>query len=438
MRRTPPVALSLVFALVLVLALPLGAAAAPAQSQPPNPCVGTMERQPDGPTLMSIQGTHMTDDGYEKTEARLVAAAPNGSVYWVRDNSAAGRWWTYDVDPLPNGNVLLSTTEPGVTVVEELDATTGKPVSVTRYPNVSDAHDVDLINGDELVFADKGDYHNRVVVYNRTTQEVVWQYRFADHPDQFPRSGGGEYGKDWTHVNDVDQIAPGQFLVSLKNFNRVVVINRSTKEITLSLGSNDNRTIMNRQHNPEYLRGPDGRPTILVADSLNDRVVEYAKTGDGWTRTWQLVGGGLDEPRDADRLPNGNTLVADRKGHRVLEVTPQGRVVWEFYTPWQTYDAERYNLGDEPGGPTAQELGVTGTKRMVNSQNRSDAEIQDCAAYLNDFSGGGGQFFGVGGGGQGGDRPGGGGGGGVPLVPVAVVVAVVLVLGAVAAVVLRR
>jgi hypothetical protein len=56
-------------------------------------------------------------------------------------------------------------------------------------------------------------------------------------------------------------------------------------------------------------------------------VVEYARRDGGWERTWELVGGGLREPRDADRLPNGNTLVVDRLGQRTLEVAPNGTVL---------------------------------------------------------------------------------------------------------------
>jgi outer membrane protein assembly factor BamB len=39
----------------------------------------------------------------------------------------------------------------------------------------------------------------------------------------------------------------------------------------------------------------------------------------------------------ASRLPNGNTLVCDSEGHRVVEVDHDGKVVWEYRTtgrPW--------------------------------------------------------------------------------------------------------
>ncbi len=38
------------------------------------------------------------------------------------------------------------------------------------------------------------------------------------------------------------------------------------------------------------------------------------------------------------RLPSGNTLVTESEGGRVIEVTPDGRIVWEFYTPHRAGD----------------------------------------------------------------------------------------------------
>jgi hypothetical protein len=71
-------------------------------------------------------------------------------------------------------------------------------------------------------------------------------------------------------------------------------------------------------------------------------------------------GKSLSWPRDADRLPNGDTLVTDTLNHRVMEVTPNGEVIWEFYLRWGTYEAERMQLGDDPGGPTMRDQNLTG------------------------------------------------------------------------------
>jgi hypothetical protein len=147
--------------------------------------------------------------------------------------------------------------------------------------------------------------------------------------------------------------------------------------------------VLDHQHNPQYLESEDRDATLLVGDSDNDRLVEYERRGDGWVRTWNVgrEESDLEWPRDADRLPNGNTLVVDSLNHRVLEVTPDGEVVWEFYPPWLPYDAERIHLGDEPGGPAMSDLGATGSKVLTNGQPRTVDELDDCAAALSAAAG---------------------------------------------------
>ena len=51
-------------------------------------------------------------------------------------------------------------------------------------------------------------------------------------------------------------------------------------------------------------------------------------------------------PRDADRLPNGHTLVTDSNGNRVFEVNQQGEIVWSVPIAFP-YEAERLGTGDE-------------------------------------------------------------------------------------------
>jgi hypothetical protein len=35
------------------------------------------------------------------------------------------------------------------------------------------------------------------------------------------------------------------------------------------------------------------------------------------------------------RLPNGNTLITEGMHGRIFQVTPSGRVVWEYLTPYE-------------------------------------------------------------------------------------------------------
>jgi hypothetical protein len=383
---------ALTLSLLLLVVMTAGAVGAQQTAGgQPNACVGTVGEPPESSTVVSIQGTRVTPGEVTKEQALLVSFAPDGTVEWVQNSSANGRWWAYDVDPLPDGNLLYSTTEPGISVVGEFDPNSGEYVWVERFdsapdsernPLVVDAHDADLV-GDELLLVDKGRGHERLLAYNLTTDRVAWEWRFAGHPDAFPRSGGGP-PDDWTHVNDVDRVSEDRYMISVRNFDQVAFVNRTTDEVDLTLGADGRHDILYEQHNPDYLRGPDGEHTVLVADSLNDRVVEYEydAASDTWERVWAV--GGFDEPRDADRLENGNTLVTDRKGHRVVEITPRGLAVWEVYTPYEPYDAER----NEPGsnGPTMREQDVTGRFEVSNDAGFTTAEIERCAAGLFGFA----------------------------------------------------
>jgi hypothetical protein len=378
-----------------------GAAGAPSvatQTNATNPCVGTVERPPNGTTVVSIQGLAFDDGRYVKRPALVVGFGPRGGFEYAYNATARGRFWAYDVDPLPSGELLLASTEPGAAVAETLDPATGERTAVERFardPAVSVSNDVDRLPNGKLLVADATPGNEGLLVYDPRTGTVDWTWRF-EADGGFPRSGGGEYPSNWVNVNDVDRVAPGEYLASARNFDQVLVVNRSTDAVTMRLGADDEVRTLDRPSNPQLLRGADGQVSILVADGRNDRVVEYTRTpsaadpdspgGENWTLTWSLVGGGLNEPRDADRLPNGNTLVVDRRGHRTMEVTPAGRVVWEVYAPWQPYDVERVALGDEPGGPPATTFETNRTVPLADSASFDQARVADCATALQAFA----------------------------------------------------
>jgi hypothetical protein len=353
--------------LALLLVAPAGFSGVTylATAEDPSNLRAAVDEPANGTTIISIQGFHFQGMANENKPARLVAVGPRGEVEWVHDGSGFDAQWFYDVDPLDNGNLLVTATAEGETLVYELDPETQERVWTERLP-VRDTHDVDLINGDQLLVANMRQpaKDDRVFVYDRPSGEIVWEWTFADH---YPDSVGGP-SNDWTHLNDVDKIDDGLYLASPRNFDQVIAINRSTNEVEMRLGGDDDHDLLYEQHNPQYLEGENGTPTLLVADSENDRVVEYARESrENWTRTWSVGTRGLNWPRDADRLPNGNTLVVDTMNHRVVELTPEGEVVWEFHAPWAPYDVERMALGDEPGGPTMRDAGEAGDHDLSGS-----------------------------------------------------------------------
>ena len=378
---------AVVVGLLVVLLVPL-ASVGTAQS---NPCVGTIDEPAEGVTVISTQGAKFQNGHANKRPARLVGVGPTGGIQWVYHASRAqGIVWSYDVDPMANGNLFVTATKQKQTLFFELDPTNGSVVWKEQV-DLLDTHDADLLDDHRILIANMRNYNpdtgvnnDRLTIYNRTSDEFVWEWRFEG---RFPRDGGWNYSDDWTHVNDVDRIAPGQYLASVRNFDQVIVVDRDTGEIVRRLGRDDNHDIMDEQHNPQYLESEGGRPTILIADSGNDRILEYERGPLRWTRTWTLgTGGTLAWPRDADRLPSGNTLVTDSANNRVIEVTPEGEIVWEFYAPWLVYDAERVAYGDEAGGPTISDQGLAGTYELDGDTPLSMSEQATCAAFLKGWS----------------------------------------------------
>jgi hypothetical protein len=375
----PWVARGVLALVVLALLVPTGVSAVSHERTGLGP--GTVESPANETTYVGVQGFHFKGIGNPKKPARLVAADGDANGRVVTNGDSVGAVWFYDVDPLENGNLLVTSTNPDGTVVFELDPETNEAVWSEEFPDLHDTHDADLINGDQLLIAnmrnnEDGVSNDRVMIYDRSNDTVVWEWTFNQH---YPNSTDGGFSSDWTHVNDVDKVADGEYLVSPRNFDQVILLNRSTNSIDYRLGTDDDHETLFEQHNPDWLRSEDGNPTILVADSENDRVVEYERRQGNWSRTWTVRG--FNWPRDADRLENGNTLVTDSLNHRVVEIAPNGTVVWELYASWGPYDAERGPAGSN--GPTMADLNATGTYSVSGGAGVGPASQETFSDWLN-------------------------------------------------------
>lgn len=155
---------------------------------------------------------------------------------------------------------------------------------------------------------------------------------------------------DLTHMNNIDIDANGDLLLSSRHFDEVIKVDRETGEVLWRLGgkrSIDNEfTFINDpydgfalQHTPYFLENGN----LLVYDNgdVNHpaRAVEYEL--DIPNRTATLVWS-YEHPDDAlilergsaVRLPSGNTLINwVEEQPNVVEVTPEGDVVWEMTLP---------------------------------------------------------------------------------------------------------
>ncbi|MFB6130768.1 MAG: aryl-sulfate sulfotransferase [Salinigranum sp.] len=251
---------------------------------------------------------------------------------------------------------------------ERVNRTTGELTRIwTRITPGKEAtryHDIERVDGTHLLVADI--YLDRVMEVNTTTGATVWTWNASD---VYPRDAGGPYPEDWTHINDVKLLPDGRIMVSVRNMDQVVFLNESGGMIdSWTLGTDGNHSILYAQHNPDYIPSKDGGPAVVVADSENNRLVEYQREGGRWKQTWVWRDARLQWPRDADRLPNGHTLVTDSNGNRVFELDRQGNVVWNVNIAFP-YEAERLGTGPEStNGPSATAAGLRSRRGNVEDK----------------------------------------------------------------------
>jgi len=333
------------------------------------------------PAVVATQSDH----------GHVVAYGPNGTERW--DYAAPGEEM-FDVTRHDNGTVLAGYGTPNVrdcpthgapcgrtgTRLIRPRAGAGDPtVAVERGVEVrtkadSEFHDVEPLPGGGVVYADME--HERVVVAPHVGASPTWQWNASSHYEAPP----DPTRRDWLHLNDVDRIAEGRYLVSVRNANQLLIIERGAGVVeTINADRDDSNDafcrrfdrmlvpgpdgdvrcgdpdVMSAQHNPQWL----GDGAVLVADSHNDRVVELHRTANGtWRVAWANYGAGgvgYDWPRDADRLPNGHTMVSDTWNRRVVVVDREGDIVGAVTTPPMVYEADP-GAGETVGAPVNGDL----------------------------------------------------------------------------------
>ena len=150
---------------------------------------------------------------------------------------------------------------------------------------------------------------------------------------------------DYFHANNLDYVTPalaaahpyakaGDLLLSFRELNLIALLDPETGLLTWAMPGP-----WRGQHDPDML--PNGNIIIFdnnghVGPGGRSRVVEFSPV------TQQIVWrytGSEDDPFDVrsrgsqQRLANGDTLVTDSHGARIIEVAQDGRIVWEFHNP---------------------------------------------------------------------------------------------------------
>jgi hypothetical protein len=201
------------------------------------------------------------------------------------------------------------------------------------------------------------------------------------------RPAGGGMG-DWMHLNSMSSLGPNRWydagderfhpdniIADGRETNITFIISKETGAIVWKVGPNYDETAQLRdlgwiigQHHAHMIpRGLPGEGNILVFDNggwagygapnpgsptgaknaLRDysRVLEFDPVSLKIIWQYTPAEAGLVHPTDsnrfyspfissAQRLPNGNTLIAEGSGGRIIEVTADHRIVWEYISPY--------------------------------------------------------------------------------------------------------
>jgi hypothetical protein len=190
---------------------------------------------------------------------------------------------------------------------------------VWKYLDPQISHDADrLSNGNTLfVFCASDKIGDAQVKEIDPSGNRVWSWYARDVFNGPEYAGISEEG--WTHTNAVSRLDSGNTLISLRNFNVIAEVNPAGKLVkTIGKG------LFTAQHDPLVLSNGN---ILLANHGIPNEAIELDPSG---IIVWNYT---IQRPqswpvRDVNRLPNGNTLITE--SDRIVEVTRDGQVVWQF------------------------------------------------------------------------------------------------------------
>ena len=193
---------------------------------------------------------------------------------------------------------------------------------------------------------------------------------------------------DWMHLNSMSTLGPNRWfdagderfhpdniILSGRETNLIFIISKETGEVVWQVGPYYDQTpelralgwIIGQHHAHMIPRGLPGEGNILVYDNggwagygspnpgspqgIKNALRDYSRVLEFNPLTLEIIWqhtpaeAGLLHPTDsnrfyspfissAQRLPNGNTLITEGSGGRIIEVTSEHRLVWEYITPY--------------------------------------------------------------------------------------------------------
>ncbi|MEK6959182.1 MAG: aryl-sulfate sulfotransferase [archaeon] len=261
-------------------------------------------------------GTTLFADNHTSGKPRIVEVNMKGEIIWEYKIPQALTGYTnpgFDAEVLPSNNVLFLLPRNGVYEINR------KGETVWSFKDSKVSHDADrLANGNTLIAYGAMDKPEDMQVREiDKSGKIVWSWKANDYfntPEYRSINSEG-----WTHTNGVERLANGNTRISLRNFNFIVEVDKTGK-IVKKIGEG----LLTEQHDPETLSNGN----MILADHAKPQSIMELDTNN--KIVWQFMMTDVTDfpARDADRLPNGNTLITTSR--RLIEVTPGKKIVWEL------------------------------------------------------------------------------------------------------------
>jgi hypothetical protein len=280
----------------------------------------------------------------DRQKNRVVEAGLDGKIVWEcsgPDAKVSGAMRQFcgagmtDVGLLPNDSVLVLIGGVGVYEINR----EGK--MVWSYRNSTISHYADCLENGNVIMACAGaekasafPYKDPQAIEVNRKGEIVWAwYAKEEYADSKYKNIRSRDADDWTHLNSVQRLKDSNTLLSVRNWNLLVAVDKKGKTVWKTGAKQIPRRGWGNEdphcpHTPVLLDNGN----IIVSEPVKGRVVALDQKQE--KVVWKYPdpnwgqGGRYYFVRAAHRLPNGNTFIIDSLG-QFLEVTSEGEIVWQ-------------------------------------------------------------------------------------------------------------
>ncbi len=287
----------------------------------------TAELLPGGDLLVTGMDPTSAADDYDPAAMFLMRLAPDGSVRFKRAITAH-----HDASLTPSGEILTI-------------ALHNRPARRLFPHALVEDERLTLLSGDG----------EEIVAETSVLDAILRPGSTFPIRKIRPRKIAGELVSQMFHANAIEWIdrpdlagthpvyAAGNVLTCLRNQDRIVILSYETGEILWSWGLRK----LELPHHPTLLDNGN----VLLFDNGTGR--KWSRVLEVDPRTDEIVWSYQADPPESffsanrgsnERLPNGNTLIADSDSGRAFEVTPEGETVWEFFAPQVDAEGRRATI----------------------------------------------------------------------------------------------